>query len=140
MLLHHGDGFLIEQGAMLYCVQASTDGGFHAFRPVTMPSDATAELVRLGNRCLQLVRCPGMPTSEPSVITPPVTSNLMTSACILINSRTARLASSGPLMSPSRCVHFGPIVAVAVATWHTQGVAGCIEPWAWHQAVFDGLA
>ena len=37
-------------------------------------------------------------------------------------------------------VYFGPIVAVAVATRHTQGVAGRIEPRAWHQAVFDGLA
>src|SRR5499426_1826234 len=58
MLLHHGDGFLIEQGAMLHRVQASTDGSFYAFRTVTMPGDATTQLVRLGNRCLQLVRRP----------------------------------------------------------------------------------
>ena len=43
---------------MLHRVQASPDGGFHAFRTVTMPGDATAQLVRLGNRRLQLVRCP----------------------------------------------------------------------------------
>ena len=67
MLLHHGDGFLIEQGAMLHCVQASTDGSFHTFRPVTMPGDATASWCAWAiAACNSSGAHCRMPTSEPS--------------------------------------------------------------------------